>query len=144
MSSTDLQEEVIQKLKNELWSLRTRSSQGRSTAELCRYEPAEEERESEAKPMAVWELHLWLGQYNASVKDLGCLLPSELRQLTSWLKMPPLRSKEDILEWLQREVWREQMAKMGWEYDYESEDESELLVDLNSEVTMEYDMFVPT
>ena len=93
--------------------------------------------------MTVWQLHRWLGQYDAQVKDLsslsrciwgpgtthhqiqentdiicnanvsfvvvfwlvflhsncqflhvfcqGCLLPAELRRLTSWLKMPPLR-----------------------------------------------------
>ncbi|CAL1129084.1 unnamed protein product [Cladocopium goreaui] len=116
-------EETIQKLKTELWSSRTKSSAVRSShAGLFRYEPAEAiasvrrllkkaEEERDTRSMTVWELHQWLGQYNARVKDLSCLLPAELRQLTSWLKMPPLRSKEDILEWLQREVWREQTLR---------------------------------
>lgn len=172
-------EEAIQKLKTELWSSRTKSSAVRSSpAGLFRYEPAEAiasvrrllkkaEEERDTRSMTVWELHLWLGQYNACVKDLSCLLPAELRQLTSWLKMPPLRSKEDILEWLQREVWREQtLRRAPWktsrflklsskaslqkplntevrsEEEYEDED-GMLLVDLNSPLTMEYDMFVP-
>jgi len=163
-------EEVIQKLKKDLWSQRTKASLAVSDADLCRYQPAQviatvrrllkkAEEERGSKRMTVWQLHRWLGQYDAQVKDLSCLLPAELRQLTSWLKMPPLRSKDDILEWLQREVWREQMergpkgsrfyTKAGPEVHEATEEDEEsedgmFLVDLNSEFTMEYDMFVPT
>ncbi|CAK9019942.1 Uncharacterized protein SCF082_LOCUS14727 [Durusdinium trenchii] len=161
-------EEVIESWKTQLWSRRAKSS-AVTEPELCSYPPAQviatvrqllkkAEEERASKPMTAWQLHQWLARYDAGVRDLGCLCIGELRRLSDWVTMPPLRSKDDILEWFSKEVRREhtlrskaprqrlgqaaqKKAILLLEDGEESEDS--VLFDLEPEFTMEYDMYVP-
>jgi len=68
--ATSHQEEVIQKLKKDLWSQRTKASLAVSDADLCRYQPAQADwnlRRRSEKINVLFEHHDWLLWPNFSV-----------------------------------------------------------------------------
>ncbi|CAJ1436925.1 unnamed protein product [Effrenium voratum] len=166
-------EEVIQKLRKQLWSRRAQASAA-PLPELCTYPRAEaislvrkalkKAQEQLEKPVPSWQLSRWLWLFELGLEDLGCLCPEELRKLEEWLEMPPLRSKPEILEWLRKEVWFDRAVRRtpsssqirvmeelsapanparAIAPDFREDPEDTLTLMDEDDFIMEYDMFVP-
>ncbi|OLQ09845.1 hypothetical protein AK812_SmicGene6494 [Symbiodinium microadriaticum] len=75
-----------------------------------------EAEEQLQRPVTAFQLSGWLAQYQLEyyqlqINNLSLLTVAELRHLGGWMGMPPKKSRAEILEWFQQDLWSERAVR---------------------------------
>lgn len=119
-------EDVVEKLKKRVWANRTKFAKIKGLSKLA-FEPKSqvltelrkalrEAEEQLQRPVTAFQLSGWLAQYQLEyyqlqINNLSLLTVAELRHLGDWMGMPPKKSRAEILEWFQQDLWSERAVR---------------------------------
>ncbi|CAE7392686.1 unnamed protein product [Symbiodinium sp. CCMP2592] len=119
-------EDVVEKLKKRVWANRTKFAKIKGLSKLA-FEPKSqvlaelrkalrEAEEQLQRPVTAFQLSGWLAQYQLEyyqlqINNLSLLTVKELRHLGDWMGMPPKKSRAEILEWFQQDLWSERAVR---------------------------------
>lgn len=119
-------DDVVEKLKMRVWANRTKFAKIKGLSKLA-FEPKSqvlaelrkalrEAEEQLQRPVTAFQLSGWLAQYQLEyyqlqINNLSLLTVAELRHLGGWMGMPPKKSRAEILEWFQQDLWSERAVR---------------------------------